>query len=224
MNFLDLRRQIGALCLVFCFALMPCASAKVPSIDHQHLDQACSYCYHKDYPQAYSHFKKMADNGCPYSQCILGLMHKDGVGVPKDPAKAADYFRLSAHQGFADAQRWLGHLYLTGQGVPKDPAKAKEWLQKAATHGVVEAQYELGNLESKSDIPSVVAEGKEWLKKAAGEGLQKVENGVAQLPPIPGGSYQGAPNSYSEGLSNIQEAWTGYANVAKSLSDAVASQ
>jgi len=220
MNFFDLRRQISLICLVLCFALVPCASAKVISVDHKRLDQACSYCYKKDYPQAYSHFKQMAENGCPYSQCILGIMHKDGVGVPKDPAKAVEWFRLSAHQGFADAERWLGHLYLTGQGVPKDPAKAREWLKKAAEHGVVEAQYELGNLEAKSDIPAQVAEGKEWLKKAGAAGLQKVEDTVAQLPPIPGGSYQGASNSYSAGLSNIQEAWTGYANVAKSLQDA----
>jgi len=217
MKFLDLRRHIRLMCLVFCFALMPCASARIQSVDSKRLDQASSYAYHKNYREAYSHFKQMADSGCPYSQCILGLMHKKGLGVSKDPGKAVAWFEMSAQQGFADAERWLGHMYLTGEGVTKDQKKGSEWLKKAAAHGVAEAQWELGNLYSKSDAPLRVAEGKEWLKKAAAAGLQKAQNTVAKLPPITSNSYQGSPDSYSAGVTNIQQAWGGYAGVANAL-------
>jgi hypothetical protein len=217
MNFLGLQRQMRILCLVFCLASMPLASATIRSVDTKRLDQASSYAYHKNYSAAYSHFKQMADKGCPYSQCILGLMHKKGLGVSKDPGKAAAWFEMSAHQGFADAERWLGHMYLTGEGVAKDQKTGTQWLRKAASQGVAEAQWELGNLYIKSDAPREVAEGKEWLKKAASASLQKVEETAASLPPITANSYQGSPNSYSTGVSNIQQAWGGYANVAKAL-------
>jgi hypothetical protein len=53
----------------------------------------------------------------------------------------------------------------------------------------------------------------------AKQGLTKAEQLAVAVPAIPGGNTQ-PDNDFARGLSNIQESWTGYANVAKSLDGA----
>jgi TPR repeat protein len=205
--------------LVFCLASSLFWTPAFAKIENKEalLEQASLLARHKKFSDAYTHFKKLAEHGCPYSQCVLGIMHKNGIGTEKDAVAAAGWFEQSAHQGFADAERWLGHLYSIGEGVPKDEAKAAEWLREAAKHGVVEAQYELGNLLAKSDAPEKLAEGGEWLKKASEKGLEASETAVEKIPPVTSSGYQGDPNSYSTGVTNITQAWQGYTNLAKTL-------
>ena len=168
----------------------------------------------KHYSEGYQSFKKLADKGCPYSQCLVGLMHKNGVGVKKDPKLAFAYFEKSAHQGFADGQRWLGEMYLKGEGTPVDRAKALEWFEKAARNNIVEAQYKIGHLYRTSGAADLKARGTAWLSKAAKTGITDAESKVSQIPQIP---YSGPQNTYSSGVSNIAQSWGGYSSLAKSL-------
>jgi TPR repeat protein len=174
----------------------------------------------KKFPEGYNAFKKMADGGCPYSQCVVALMHKNGVGVKKDPKLAFEFMQRSAHQGFADAQRWLGVMYLKGEGVAPDRKKALEWFEKAARNDVVEAQYHLGHMYRNSGLPQLKEKGAAWISKAEKNSLANIEKGASKIPPIPVNGYSGSSNSYTNGAANIAQSWAGYSDLAKSLQNA----
>jgi TPR repeat protein len=169
----------------------------------------------KHYSEGYQSFKKLADKGCPYSQCLVGLMHKNGVGVKKDAKLAFAYFEKSANQGFADAQRWLAEMYLRGEGTAVNKSKALEWFEKAARNDIVEAQYKIGHLYRTSGAAELKGRGTAWLSKAAKSGIADAESKVNKIPQIP---YSGPQNTYSNGVSNIAQSWGGYSSLAKSLS------
>lgn len=173
--------------------------------------------HEKHYTEGYNHFKKLADNGCPYSQCVVGLMHKNGVGVKKDPKAAFAYFERSAQQGFADAQRWLALMYLRGEGTPANRAKAMEWFEKAARNDVVEAQYKIGHLYRTSGMAASKEKSAEWLAKAGKNSLNAYKSNVAKLPQIPDNGYSGSSNSYTNGVKNIAQSWGGYSALAQNL-------
>jgi hypothetical protein len=181
------------------------------------LESGAQLVKEKKYPEGYKAFKKMADGGCPYSQCVVALMHKNGVGVKKDPKLAFEMMQRSAHQGFADAQRWLAEMYLKGEGVKPDRKKALEWFEKAARNDVVEAQYKLGHMYRKSGLPELKDRGAEWLSKAEKTGVADIEKGASKIPPIPVSGYSGSSGSYTNGVTNIAQSWGGYSALAKSL-------
>lgn len=171
----------------------------------------------KHYKEAYQGFKKLADNGCPYSQCMVGMMTRKGLGIPKDPKAALTYFEHSAKQGFGDAQRWLGEMYLKGEGTSTNRQKALEWFEKAARNDIVEAQYKIGHLYRTSGAADLKARGTAWLAKASKTGIADLENQVNKVPQI---QYSGSPNTYSNGLTNLARSWGGYAAAAKNLASA----
>ena len=52
-----------------------------------------------------------AEQGDAGAQLGLGLMYRDGRGVPQDDAEAVRWFRLAAEQGLTGAQSLLGFMY-----------------------------------------------------------------------------------------------------------------
>ena len=58
-----------------------------------------------DYLAAVKTFRSLAENGVPDAQNSLGMMHKLGMGVPKDNREAAKWFHKAAAQGFVDAEQ-----------------------------------------------------------------------------------------------------------------------
>ena len=58
----------------------------------------------EDYETAYKLYLPLAEQGHAESQSILGLMYKNGQGVPDDIKEAVKWFRLSAEQGNVKAQ------------------------------------------------------------------------------------------------------------------------
>ena len=73
-----------------------------------------------DYATALREWKPLAEQGHISAQYGLGLMYRDGNGVPKNYKTAVKWLRLAAKQGRADAQFYLCVMYALGQGVPKD--------------------------------------------------------------------------------------------------------
>ena len=65
----------------------------------------------------------------------IGLMYRDGLGVPRDYGKAREWFEKAAATGHNGAMVSVGWIYQHGQGVPQDYAKAREWYEKAAAAG-----------------------------------------------------------------------------------------
>jgi TPR repeat protein len=199
------------------FAALHVEAVEQKSVHEVELQSGAQFIEKKQYGEGYKTFKKLADGGCPYSQCVVGLMHKNGIGVKKDPQLAIAYFEKSAKQGFGDAQRWLGEMYYKGEGVRADHAKALEWFEKAARNDIVEAQYKIGHLYRTSGLASAKAKGAAWIAKAEKTGVADLEEQAKRLPQIPMNRYSGSSSTYSNGVSNITQSWSGYSSLAKSL-------
>ncbi|MDP7661678.1 MAG: tetratricopeptide repeat protein, partial [Nitrospinota bacterium] len=88
-----------------------------------------------DYATALKEFRPLAEQGHAVAQYNLGVMYREGLGVPKDNKLAVKWFRKSAEQGDAYAQYNLGFMYEKGLGVPKDFKLAVKWYRKSAEQG-----------------------------------------------------------------------------------------
>jgi hypothetical protein len=153
------RQEKTLLILITCLATivftLPVANAKVSSIrtvDTIRLNEAGNLISSKHYYSGYVKFKNMAKHGCPFSQCIVGLMYQKGLGVKKSSAQALYWFQKSAQQGFADAEHRLGLMYYHGDGVTKNLTLARQWLSKAADHGVEGAKQLLSQIPHGNDV------------------------------------------------------------------------
>src|SRR5210317_891265 len=78
---------------------------------------------------ALSKWIPLASTGNAEAQFNVGLMYKDGDGVPQDHAKAAEWYRKAAEQGYAEAQYYLGISYYYGEGVHQDDTEAAKWYR-----------------------------------------------------------------------------------------------
>lgn len=91
---------------------------------------------------AYTWYRKAADNQDHIAQYILAICHKYGTLEKKDPHRAAVNFELAAYQGVVDAQYETFRTYITGEGIKEpDKTKAAGWLKKAAVSGDFRAIY-----------------------------------------------------------------------------------
>jgi TPR repeat protein len=97
----------------------------------------------KKYAESRQVFAALADAGDARAQFMMGTIHEQGLGVPKDLAAAAVWYRRAADGGNASAQYNLGVFYQFGKGVAKDPAEAARLLQMAAEQGHGRAQNNL---------------------------------------------------------------------------------
>jgi uncharacterized protein len=80
-----------------------------------------------DYATALRLLSPLAESGNARAQYNLGVMYKDGRGVPRDDVEAATWLRKAADQGFSRAQFAMGVMYQNGRGVPQDDAEAVRW-------------------------------------------------------------------------------------------------
>ena len=129
----------------------------------------------------------MAKHGCPYSQCLVGIMRQNGTGSKKSAAQAKYWFQKSAKQGFADAEHRLGLMYYKGDGIKKNLVLAKLWLTKAANHGVEEAKELLAKIPGESHVSTTIAQAPQQVVGTATniqkswQGYSEVANQLSQL-------------------------------------------
>jgi TPR repeat protein len=98
----------------------------------------------RDFAKALELSRPLAEQGDARARTVLGLIHLNGRGVPKDEVQAERWFRLAAEDGDAQAQFHLGNMYSEGLGVPQNYAEAVKWYRLAAAQGEPQAQYNLG--------------------------------------------------------------------------------
>ncbi len=96
-----------------------------------------------DYEEALKVFRPLAESEDINAQYSLGMLYRNGWGVPQDDSEAAKWLRLAAHQGHVEAQYSLGYMYEHGQGLTKDMTEAKRWYRMAANQGDSDAQENL---------------------------------------------------------------------------------
>jgi len=85
----------------------------------------------------------------------LGLLHRAGAGVSKDPAAAYDRFEQAGEPdwiryryklGLPEAQYEAGVMLRDGVGVDADPEAAATWFERAADQGHAGAELALAEL------------------------------------------------------------------------------
>lgn len=137
----------------------------------------------KDYASALKAFEVSASKGHAASQYILGLMYKEGNGVPKDYKEAVKWSRLAADQGYADAQELLGMIYSIGmEGVPQDFKEAEKFYRLAAGQGKVDSQFFLASMYAKGEgVPKDEKESEKWIRLAARQGHARSQEILRRL-------------------------------------------
>jgi TPR repeat protein len=74
----------------------------------------------KDDAETVKWYRKAAKQGFAEAQNNLGLMCRQGRGVPRDDAEAVKWFRKAAEQGYGPAQNNLAEMRRQGRGVQGD--------------------------------------------------------------------------------------------------------
>lgn len=102
------------------------------------LEQVEAYIYgdrvtRKRSKKVFKLVRSMAEEGDPDAMCMLGVLHKDGIGTTLDFNRARMHFKNAFEMGSGKAAYSLGYLYLKGLGdVEQDYAKAMEWFKKGS--------------------------------------------------------------------------------------------
>jgi len=110
-----------------------------------------------DFAKALPYVQGCADRGCASALNMLGLIYKEGHGVPVDLKKAENLFRQAALKGDFKAQSNLGEL-LDPHGKKKSRRiEAAAWLIVASRQGEPLAVYRTNELQAHMD-------SKEWNK------------------------------------------------------------
>ena len=122
-----MRNPLTTLCLTIA-ALLGSAGISWSADYQKGLDAANS----GDFATALREWRPLAEQGDAVARYHLGVLYRDGQGVPQDYKAAVKWTRLSAEQGDADAQYNLGSMYRKGQGVLQDYKTARKWYRLSA--------------------------------------------------------------------------------------------
>ena len=127
----------------------------------------------KDLDQAFTWFKKAADNQILPAMVDLGFCYEAGEGTIENMKEAIRWYKKAADADNGDpvAQCNLGLCYANGEGVTQDPRAAVKYYQLAADQGYAPAQCNLGYCyETGEGIGSNPQKAVQWYKKAADQG------------------------------------------------------
>jgi len=124
--------------------------------------------YRSDYDTALKEWWPLAEQGEAKPQNALGVLSREGKGVPQDFQAALRWFRLAAEQGYAGGQYNLGMMYENGRGVPKNYVQAHMWVALAAAQRHENARRARGRLAARM-TPAQLADAqrlaREWTPK-----------------------------------------------------------
>lgn len=110
--------------------------------------------------------RRMAEQGNPEAQFLLGTLYRGGDGVLQNDKDAVDWFQRAADQGYVRALSALGSSYWSGRGVPQDYAKAYFWYQLALAEGDQNSKSLLEGLSTQltgEQVASVRQQAEAWL-------------------------------------------------------------
>ena len=124
--------------------------------------------------------RRLADQGDLAAQTYVGLMYRQGLGVPKDYDEAMKWFKKAAKQGYAPAQDNIGDMYaglverknMSFRDHDKTMQEAVKWYRLAAEQGYAPAQNSLAGIYfSGYGVPTDRTEAMRLYKLAAEQGL-----------------------------------------------------
>ena len=126
--------------------------------------------------------QKLADDGDPFHQSILGFLYGFGKGVEQNHEKYIYWQKKAADQGFATAQYHLSYALETATGPEKNLPQAFSLMQRAASQGLVYAQERLGvfyrdGIGTEANNEAAI----KWFRKASAAGYFVAERKLAEL-------------------------------------------
>ncbi|MGI9421304.1 MAG: peptidoglycan-binding protein [Geminicoccaceae bacterium] len=153
-----------------------------PGVDRFKANLGRAYAGIEDYEEAMAWLTPLVEQGNPLAQNLMGMIHKNGWGVPQSYERAAALFLAAAQTGHAGAQHDIAWAYGEGRGLPKDDAKMAEWMARSAASGYHQAQYNFGRLHLWGrGVERNVDKAIELLKQAAVQGQTRANYDLAAL-------------------------------------------
>jgi TPR repeat protein len=103
-----------------------------------------------DLDAAMTLYQQAHAQGDAFGALRLGLLYRDGTGVPRDPARARDLLRVAAEAEVIDGQVALASMLEQGQGGVVDLDGARDWYRAAIGRGHAPAGFFLAQLIRRS--------------------------------------------------------------------------
>jgi hypothetical protein len=129
-------------------------------------------------PEALEWYRRAAEQGHAGALCAIGLAHRNGHGLPRDPDAAARYFQAAADRGHAPGRWNLALMIAAGsEAMPRDLPAAMAACREAADAGFVPAQATMGVLCAAVGRPD---EAVHWWRQAAERGDAEAQFNLAQ--------------------------------------------
>jgi hypothetical protein len=124
-------------------------------------------------------WRPYADEGWADFQINLGLMYKNGEGVPQNDKTAVSWYLRAAGSGHPAAQDDLAFMYYEGRGVPKNYVEAYMWWSLAKEGGnkqaaeyldhvgeqMTSAQINEAKNRAEEEADWISSWGKRWLEE-----------------------------------------------------------
>ena len=131
----------------------------------------CTICFGQNSVELDQTIRKMSEeakNGIAESQFQLGILYRNGKGVPIDFKIAFMWIKKSAEQGYTNAQATIARMYEQGHGTKKNKPEAIKWWRIAANKGNPFAQAALGFYYLRGDgLPKDLIAAEKWLLLAS---------------------------------------------------------
>jgi uncharacterized protein len=174
--------RLARAALVFCAALLPHSAARAaekkpapapkPAAAAAPAVDAAAEAYQRgDFSAALAEAKKRAaaDPKDAAALLLIGRLHIEGAGVPRNVGEGLDWFRKAADAGSTDAAFRYGAAKLVGVDTAQDDKTARAYLEKAAMAGHGGAYNLLGEMALNAAEPNFAAAG-DMFRKAASIG------------------------------------------------------
>jgi hypothetical protein len=169
--------------------------------DPQRFAQGVAAYDARNYAQAFNIWLPLAHHGDLAAIFNIGLMLRDGRGIPRDLPRALAFFKRGAEQNHLGCQVNLADMYYKGIGTKQDFVQAASWLMVAARRGHNPSMYKLAGMFERGEGVGVNLDAARALYLTAYEGgYQLAGNRLSELATRtnaipPPDSAQGPPTS-----------------------------
>lgn len=141
------------------FSLFAMAASSMACADNFNLLEEGQAAFNaKEYNRAYKLWHSLAVEGHVDAQVFVGLAHKNGWGVRKDPKQANMWLQMAAEGGNSSAQFFLG-LHYVSSAEPQIVDIGVDWLVRAAENGDLSAKQFLikAKINNWLDVPGTLS-------------------------------------------------------------------
>lgn len=107
------------------------------------------------YRETVSWVAASAQSGNALSQCLYGVLHHLGLGVPQNDQEAFRWFLSSAEHHRRAASYNVAVCYWKGKGVARNPEEAIRWFQDSAREGFLPAKKALEQIQKGGSTTSL---------------------------------------------------------------------